>query len=352
MEESGAVLAAMSILVGYRRKRAVHEPKPGGADRFWGELAIQDWIALAYLLVLLGCSIAGEGPRRAAAIGYTALDLTVFFGALVAVRGGFVTGTTAALLYRGALFVAIFGSFSHLQYILPTARQAVVDGELYAIDRALVGFEPAELMARWVTRATTEWFAFFYFGYFFLLVAHIGPFMASRRIGLLAEFSLGIVLVFAIGHLLYIAVPGHGPYMYLADRFERPLDGGFWWSLVKSTVDSVEESARTDIFPSLHTAAPTYLALFSVRHRREAPFRYTWLPLCLFTSQVVLSTMFLRWHYLIDVIAGLALAASMSVLAHRLAARETARRLAAGKSPVWMPVGRPDTGVLEPIVKT
>lgn len=338
MEGCSALLAALALAVGHRRKGGAHEPRPGRADRFWGELALQDWVAFVYLLLLLACSIAGDGPRRAAAIAYVGLDLTIFFAALVAVRGAFVSGATAALVYRAALFVAIFGSFTHLQYVLPTARSVVVDGELYAIDRALFGFEPAELLDRWVTRETTEWFAFFYFGYFLLLAAHVGGFMVSRRIGLLAEVSLGVVLVFAIGQLLYIVVPGHGPYIHLADRFERPLEGGFWWSLVRSTVDSVDEGARTDIFPSLHTAAPTYLALFSFRHRRERPFRYTWLPLGLFTTQIVLSTMFLRWHYLVDVVAGLVLATTVSRVAHRLATRESARRLEKGRSPVWTPI--------------
>lgn len=337
-------VAAVSVVAGYRPSRArcdgmddarrLRHTNP--ADRFWRELSIQDWIALVYLAALLAFTIAGDGPRRTRALVYLLGDLGVFFGALVLTRGRILEEPIAAGVYRLGLFAAIFGSFSHLQYVLPTARATVVDADLLAFDRFVFGFEPAVALDRFVTPATTEWFSFFYFGYFFLLAVHVFPFMlARRRMDRLAEFSLGLVIILCLGHLLYIAVPGYGPYHHLAGRFEHVIEGPFWWRLVRITVDSADVSSRTDIFPSLHTALPTYLAIFSVRHRSERPFRYTWLPLCLFASQIVISTMFLRWHYLIDVIAGLSLAAAASALARRVAGWESDRRRALGKAPVW-----------------
>jgi membrane-associated phospholipid phosphatase len=219
---------------------------------------------------------------------------------------------------------------------LPTVRSDVVDATLYAIDLSVFHIEPAVAFDRFVSPATTEWFSFFYFGYFFVLAGHVLTFMfGARKTALLSELSLGIVLLFCIGHVLYIVVPGHGPYHHLANVFQHELDGPLWWRLVKTTVDSVEVSARTDIFPSLHTAAPTYLALFAFRHRKLAPFRFLWLPLALFSSQIVISTMFLRWHYLVDVVAGLLLALEVSIVGGRVARWEVRRREELGKSPVW-----------------
>jgi membrane-associated phospholipid phosphatase len=78
------------------------------------------------------------------------------------------------------------------------------------------------------------------------------------------------------------------------------------------TVD--EGGALKDIFPSLHTAAPLFIALFSFRHRALIPFRYTW-PLVLFFSlNIIIATMFLRWHWIIDVVAGVAVATSAQAL--------------------------------------
>ena len=307
----------------------------------WRELAVQDWIVLVYLFALLAFTVAGDGSRRTTALAYLSIDITAFAVAIGLARGKVVTGSLGALLYRFGLFAGIFGSFSHLQYILPTARSVRLDAEIYAFDKLVFGFEPAEVFDRFVTTSTVEWFSFFYFGYFFILAAHIFPFMfAVKNVRLVAELSFGLVALFCVGHLLYIVVPGYGPYQHLAGSFTNELDGPTWWRLVRATVDAGEVSARTDIFPSLHTAAPTFLALFGVRHRRLWPFRVTWIPMVLFASQIVISTMFLRWHYLIDVIAGLALAAAVSVLSTRVVAWEETRRRDAGREPVFTPLMR------------
>lgn len=300
------------------------------------ELAVQDWVVVAYLVVLFACVLFGHGPRRVMALTCSGIDLALFVAALVFTRGGYLRGTAGALVYRAGVFIAVFGSFSHLQYILPTARAIVVDADLYALDLRVLGFEPAEAFDRFVTPATTEWFSFFYFGYFFIVAAHVFPMLLTnqpRRV--IGEFALGFLAMFCIGHVLYIIVPGHGPYQHLASHFEHELTGPVWWRAVRATVDSVDITSRTDIFPSLHTGAPTYLALFSIRHRRLNPFRYTWLPLTVVTSQIILATMFLRWHYAVDVAAGLTLATVVATLAPRIVAWEERRRFANGAADVW-----------------
>jgi membrane-associated phospholipid phosphatase len=303
---------------------------------FLRTLAVQDVIVLAYLVALLLASLAGTGPRRAAAIVGVLGDIVALSLGLVLGRGGRAPPRLAAVAYRVGLFSAVFGSFSQLQLILPTARTTQVDAPLYAFDKAVFGFEPAEALDRFVTSATTEWFSFFYFGYFFLLAVHVFPaLVAARNMRRLSELSFGILALFCIGQLLYILVPGYGPYHHLAGSFTHELQGPVWWRLVRATVDAGEVTSRTDIFPSLHTAAPTYLALFALRHRRASPYRYVWLPLCFFASQIVVSTMFLRWHYLVDVIAGLALAAAVHAVAARVVRWETRRRAALGIAPVW-----------------
>lgn len=325
-----------------RRASTSVAPPPAAVaapSHVWRELAVQDWIVLVYLFALLALTVAGEGPRRTTALEYLSIDITAFVVAVGLARGKVLTGIVGALVYRLGLFAGIFGSFSHLQYILPTARSVRLDAEIYAFDKLVFGVEPAEVFDRFVTTSTVEWFSFFYFGYFFILAVHIFPFMfAVKNVRLVAELSFGIVTLFCVGHLLYIVVPGYGPYQHLS--FTNELDGPTWWRLVRAAVDAGEVSARTDIFPSLHTAAPTFLALFGLRHRRLWPFRVTWIPMALFASQIVISTMFLRWHYLVDVIAGLLLAMSVSLLSSQVVSWEEARRKSSGKEPVFSPLVR------------
>jgi hypothetical protein len=314
--------------------------------RFTANLAVQDWMVVTYLLFLMVAVLHGDGPRRAAAIQWVLVDVVALITVLVLVRGGLVkVGFTVGFLYRLALLGAPLGSFLQLQYILPTATHYALDAKIYALDQAVFGLEPAEAWDHFVTPATTEWFSFFYYGYFFILAVHVLPFLfLGRDMRVFSEFAFGVLFLFCVGQALYLAVPGYGPYLFLAPHFQHQLDGPFWWHLVKETVDSVEGSARKDIFPSLHTAAPTFLALFSFRHRRAvAAFRFTWPPLAFFASQIIVATMFLRWHYLIDICAGLLLAAGALLSARGIATWESARRPALGLPPVWTELAWPHT---------
>jgi membrane-associated phospholipid phosphatase len=218
--------------------------------------------------------------------------------------------------------------------LLPLANPRALDHQLYNFDIAHFGVEPAVFFDRFVSPATTEWFAFFYFGYFFVLAAHVVPILLiSRSERTVEEFATGMVVMFCIGHTLYMFVPGFGPYKAMPELFLHPLSPGFWWDTTRDLV--ARSGAQKDIFPSLHTAAPAFLVLFSFHRRRELPYRYTWPLVAFFAANIIIATMFLRWHYVIDVMAGLLLAVTAHTLAVRLTQREAVRRGALGLGPMW-----------------
>ena len=66
--------------------------------------------------------------------------------------------------------------------------------------------------------------------------------------------------------------------------------------------------------------------LFSFRNRDQLPFRYTWPVLTFFAANIIGATMFLRWHYVIDVLAGFTLATVAAVIAPKITRWEVARR--------------------------
>ncbi len=301
------------------------------------KLAAQDWLLLAYLTVLLVQVLTGSGPRKQTAIQCVLMDFAVWVGVLVATRSRLLAEwpRVASALYRAGIGFPVLASFLQLQYILPTAGRHPLDATLYAFDLRVFGVEPAQAWDRFVAPGTTEWFAFFYYGYFFLIAVHVLPMLGLAPSGrFLAKFSFGFIWLYCVGHAMYTFVPAYGPYSYLAHELHHPLEGSFWWPLVRRAVDSVDGGARTDVFPSLHTAMPTYLSIFSFLERKRLPFKYTWLPLSLFTTQIIGATMFLRWHYLVDICAGITLAVS-AVLMSRVALRWDAERERQGGDPPW-----------------
>lgn len=325
------------------------------ARRLSREIAMQDWLVLGYLITLtLAVATAEPAPLRVQCLKYS-LGLLVFCATtLVLVRGNLVRdGFFGPMGYRLAVYGTVQLSYFLLRDLLPVVNPGSLDQELLEFDLRWFGFEPVIWMDRFVTPATTEWFAFFYYGYFFLLAVHVLPFIfGSRRLRLLAEFSFGMIFVYSIAHIGYMLVPGYGPYLHLAGQFQNELPSGMWMNAVLTAVES--GGAQKDIFPSLHTGGPVFISLFSFRHRDKLPFKYTWPITTFFAVNIVIATMFLRWHWLIDVVAGAALAVFGWWLAGRVASSENDRREAEGLQPVWslffdrQPLPEPSSKAQEP----
>ena len=218
-------------------------------------------------------------------------------------------GTLRSLVYRFGMFGSMVGSYFVLRPLLPALTPVRFDVSLLRIDQLLFfGETPALWLDRFVTPRSVEWFAFFYYSYFWLLGLYLMGalfFDGGRR---RYELLLASALVTAIGHIGYTIVPGAGPYACACvhPSFAHVLTGGAWWSRVENAVHSA--GALLDIFPSLHTALSVLVGLHAFRHRRELPMRWTWLPTCFFVGNIVVATMFLRWHYGVDVLAGALLA--------------------------------------------
>ncbi len=321
----------------------VSHPPTATPSPFFARLATQDWLVAGYLATLFLLVLSGQGERQPKALLWLTLDLLGFAALLGVARAPGVAPWIANVAYRAALPGAIIVTFSQLHYILPSARTVSFDAEIYALDKTLFHYEPAEAWDRFVTPSTTEWFSFFYYLYFAILLVHVVPIaIFERRVAVLREFAWGIFTVFCVGQIVYMLVPGFGPYRLLASRFQHPLEGPHFWPLVAKTVASFDGAHRTDIFPSLHTATPTFFSLFAYRNRDKLPFRYTWPVMVFVTINIILATMFLRWHYLLDVFAGLGLATLAAFTAARYPAREDVARARAGLPPIWRPLFAPD----------
>ncbi len=341
-------------------ERMTHVSRAGSSDdadaALWGSgarmsvsawirnWATQDWIAVTYLVLLMAALCVGKGPHRADCFGQVTCDLLVLLFVLGLVRGNILRwgSNTCSLVYRLCLIGTLLASFFQLREILPAVSPWSVDATIYAFDLRVFGFEPSVVFDAWVSPLTVEWFAFFYFLYFLILSVHVLPMVFwNRDTHLLSRFSTGVLLLFMGAHLLYMVVPGYGPYWYLRDTFRHELTGGTFWHLVRETVDA--GGAQKDIFPSLHTAAPTFFAIFSFRHRDRFPFRYTWPVMAFVATQIIGATMFLRWHYLVDIFAGLTLATAAQVIGQLVADWERDKRRRLGLRPGWMPPPWPAT---------
>lgn len=304
-------------------------------------LAVQDWLALAFhLFMWIRVALAPES--HAATMGRQAALalLVVTVSMLVLTRGEVLApGIARSLVYRLGIGLPTFLSYFELRYVLPALQPQLQDAQLLAIDQLIFGRSPSVWLDQFVTPATTEWFAMFYYSYFYIAAAFLVSAMFFDKDALrIGELMAGSTIVVFGTHVGYTLVPGMGPHATL--EFQHPLVGGYWWHLVASTV--ARSGAQLDIFPSLHTGFPSLFLFHALRHRRATAFMIGW-PLTAFVvANIVTATLFLRWHWGIDVLVGLTLAFVGHRIGVLIAAREHDRSRS-GRQAVWEPLAAAGT---------
>ncbi|MEM4780790.1 MAG: phosphatase PAP2 family protein [Halalkalicoccus sp.] len=177
----------------------------------------------------------------------------------------------------------------------------------------LIGFEITDQIYRiegefvaWLqTFQTTELTVYFsgiyIYGYVFLLVFPLLAYLALSEQRTLHELTIAYTANYAIGLVCYLLFVAYGPRNILAA--EQLMYNVYPSSrLLTSAVNT-----NTNVFPSLHTSLSVTALLFAWRTREAYP---RWLAIAtVLATSVVISTMYLGIHWLIDVIAGIGLAA-------------------------------------------
>jgi membrane-associated phospholipid phosphatase len=189
------------------------------------------------------------------------------------------------------------------------------DAILIALDEKLFGFQAALAMQRFISPPLTAWMDWAYF-YHVLNIPLVACVVYLRRPSRqFREMMSGLMVVCFIGLLGYVLVPAIGPMYTLRDKFTVPLDQSI--PIFNRQVEFMDFARiHRDVFPSMHVAISFLVWLYAYRNSR----RLFWIISPLILSLWV-STVYLRYHYLVDVLAGLALAPLCYWLSNFLFAR-------------------------------
>jgi len=254
-------------------------------------LDAHDLVFGAFLLLMAGRLIALEGltgPHAIVYLGFTALHAAVLLTAPIWLRLAF---------YPFALQAAYFTLGPAMRALQPPSA----DGLLQRIDLGLLGVNLSAALEPVAHPLLTDLMSACYLLFFpYLIVTHLDYFRGN--IDTLRRFCTGLYTVYAGGLIGYALVPAAGPYVAMAGDFLRPLDGGWLTRIHQAIV--VQGTNGVDVFPSLHCGVTSFLLFFD---RRHSPRRY--LALLAPVAILWISTIYLRYHYFVDVIAGFALSA-------------------------------------------
>ena len=208
-------------------------------------------------------------------------------------------------------------TYEMLHRIVPEGRSTTLDDVLAGLDRSLLGDHASVLLEPIVSRPLTFALACFYATYYVMPVA-LAAWWWRRDRPAFRELVAGVVGALFIGYLGYLFLPTVGPHAFLAaETWHLPLEGDFIGPAIRSLNANHNGAFPRDAFPSLHTANAVTLLLVTFRHDRVA-FAVCLVP-CL---ALVFATVYLRFHYVVDVLAGAALAVLWQLFVPRLVARE------------------------------
>jgi membrane-associated phospholipid phosphatase len=220
-------------------------------------------------------------------------------------------GKTGAFFHHFSpiLFVIlIYESLGDLiQYLQPD-----IDARLIRIDFSIFGVQPTFWMQRWIVPWLTDILSLAYISYYFIPVVFIFVLYLRNRMVELDRSVFVLAFGYYVSFIGYILFPAVGPRYALTHIYSVSLDGSWITNFVRNTLNALEHNKR-DCMPSGHTQIVLMVLYLAYRYQRF--LFYLLFPI---VCALILSTIYLRYHYVIDLLVGVALAIGCTIVGPRL----------------------------------
>jgi len=258
-----------------------------------------DMVVLAFYLLLAALTVLHlpKLPHAALMLGLDAF--LVVYLVLLAPRPikGSSRWITVLRLWYPVAFVLL--AFVQLRDLVPAVNPFDADRTLIRLDAWLFGGQPSVWLQQIHHPWLTELLQYVYSSFYFLPLILGIVLVARRKLVIYDFFFFFICYGFFLSYLGYFFVPAIGPRFVIASHYEFPLRGvWFFQDMVNFT--NLLESIHRDCFPSGHTMMTLATLHFAFHHARKLFWIY--LPVGIL---LLFSTLYLRYHYGIDIIAGI-----------------------------------------------
>jgi membrane-associated phospholipid phosphatase len=208
-------------------------------------------------------------------------------------------------------------TFKQLYFMIKPIRIVDYDWLFIQIDRWMFGFDPTVELFAIANPFLTELLQISYGTFYFLPIILCVVLYYKHKNKTAADFIVfSVVYGFFLSYIGYFLLPGIGPRFTLHDfaAFDAELPGLWLTPFLRELVNVGEsiptgtpnpaEVVQRDIFPSGHTMMTAIIMYLSIKMRSRS--RYFFIPNGIL---LIFATVYLRYHYVIDLIAGIALMA-------------------------------------------
>lgn len=202
-------------------------------------------------------------------------------------------------------------AFKQMYYLVPAIHPVDYDAALIVIDRMLFGGDPTRWMHGFAHPVLTEILQLAYASYYFLPFILAVDLYRKRRVKAFKTVFLFVILGFYLSYLGYVAVPAIGPRFTLHDfeSTDEEIPGVLLTTVLRAYTNTGESippgtpypasRVQRDVFPSGHTKITLLVIFLAFRYRS----RTRWF-IGIVGSLLIFATVYLRYHYVIDLFAG------------------------------------------------
>jgi membrane-associated phospholipid phosphatase len=205
--------------------------------------------------------------------------------------------------------------YKEVEWLAPAVGDWRLTTSIPTIEAALFSGQPSIYLSERLTSVLlSEFLHFCYLAYVLVIPAVAAYWYTRNRRSAFHELMWLLAIVMFGSYLFFIFFPVDSPY-YRFERLGPPLEGHLFFTLVHAM--SSRGGARGGAFPSAHVSGAVVVWLLARRHQ---PRLAGWLsPLIL---GLIVATVYGRFHYVLDTLAGVAVAVSIVTLQDRLSRKE------------------------------
>jgi len=208
-------------------------------------------------------------------------------------------------------FMILF-CFKEIYVIMISMHNVLYDEYLVAIDKWIFGGNPTEYLSQFLNPYAVELFQIIYGLFYLMPVIYAMELYLWHRYEELKYAIFVVFLGFYLSFICYLLVPAIGPRFTIHNflNLPRELPGVFFAEKIRALIDfgesipanvsNPELYAQRDAFPSGHTIIIILITYLS--HKIKSKSFYFYLP---FSLLLIFSTVYLRYHYVIDLIAAI-----------------------------------------------
>ena len=266
-------------------------------------LSAPDLVVLAYQAIVAGLIVA-TWTRHDRPAAYLAINLGLMAGTLlVAALERRRPGRWTTFLHSWWPVLVVPLSFKQVAWVAPGLHpfeDFAWDYKLQELDERLFG--DTRGFFRSIARApAADLLTIGYWSYFPLSLILGAALYRPPDLGKFREAVTVLLTGWFLSFLGYYAVPALGPHLVVDGPRSPELDGWLWAGVFHRLLVTIE-GRIPDAFPSGHALVAMLVLVLSWRLHRRVFWRL--LP---FASGLILATMYLRYHYVVDVLVSVAL---------------------------------------------